>query len=155
MVNRSATSASGAITDSLGRIVRQATLPRFSDRVAQRAGTALDRSAFALLARLDDEPRRIGELATITGLDMSTVSRQVDALEHAGLAHRKPHPTDKRGWLAVIADPGRRALHAHRQARREIFHQLLADVDADELAITAAVLDQLAERIEALAADQP
>lgn len=42
-----------------------------------------------------------------------------------------------------------------RKARREIFHQLLADVDADELAITAAVLDQLAERIEALAADQP
>lgn len=154
MAHRTATSAS-AITDSLGRIVRQATLPRFSDRVAQRAGTALDRSAFALLARLDDEPRRIGELATVTGLDMSTVSRQVDALEHARLAHRQPHPTDKRGWLVVIDTPGRRALHAHRRARREIFHELLADLDANELAITAAVLERLAERIDALAADQP
>ncbi len=144
----------GEITDALGRIVRRATLPRFTDRVAERAGTALDRSAYALLVRIADRPSRIGALATIVGLDVSTVSRQVDALEQAGLAHRQRHPTDRRGWLVVIDPPGRRALDAHRQARGEIFHELLGDLDASDLTTTAGVLSRLAARIEDVFADE-
>lgn len=152
-MSRSATKATSEITDALGRIVRRATLPRFTGRVGERAGTALDRSAYALLVRLADHPSRIGALADIVGLDVSTVSRQVDALEQAGLAHRTRDPTDRRGWLVVIDPAGRRALDAHRQARREIFQELLGDLDASDLATTAMVLSHLADRIEDLFAD--
>lgn len=75
------------------------------------------------------------------------MSRRLDSPGHGS--------TGARGWLVVIDDPGRRALHAHRQARREIFHELLCDLDTDGLAITATVLERLAERIDALTADQP
>lgn len=138
------------LTDSLSRIVRGATLPRFTERVADEAGVHLDRSAYVLLVRLIERPWRVGELADQLCLDVSTVSRQVQALEDAGLARREPHPTDRRGWVVVIDDGGVTAVEAHRRARRRIFAGLLGDASAEELETVAAVLHRLAERIETL-----
>lgn len=136
------------LTDSLSRIVRGASLPRFTERVADEAGVHLDRSAYVLLVRLIDQPWRVGELADQLCLDVSTVSRQVQALEEAGLARREPHPTDRRGWVVVIADGGLTAVEAHRRARRRIFAGMLGDASVEELETVAAVLHRLAERIE-------
>lgn len=144
-------SAVNGFTDALGRIVRFATLPRFIERVAEEAGTHLDRSAYVLLARLADEHCRVGELAEHLCLDVSTVSRQVHALEQRGLVRREPHPIDRRGSVVVIAPEGREALEQHRQARRKVFADLLDDVSADELEAVTAMLDRLAARIEAMA----
>ena len=137
--------------DALSRIVRFATLPRFTERVAERAGTHLDRSAYVLLARLTEGPCRVGELAEHLSLDVSTVSRQVQALDERGLARREPHPTDRRGSVVVIAPQGRAVVERHRRARREIFDELLSDVSASELDAVVSVLDRLAGRIEELA----
>jgi DNA-binding MarR family transcriptional regulator len=143
------------LTDALWRVARHATLPRFVERVAHRAGVHLDRSAYVLLAQVVDRPLRIGELADRLSVDISTVSRQLQALEAAGLAHRERHPTDRRGWL-VVADPdGTAALEAHRQARREIFDELLDDLPADQVATAAAVLDRLADRLATLEGCDP
>lgn len=139
------------VTDSLARLVRAATLPRFMERLAERAGVQLDRSATVLLAQLAERPRRVGELAELLSLDVSTVSRQVHSLEETGLARRQPHPTDRRGSVVVIDDQGRAALERHRRARREIFAELLADVPPTELETVARLLDRLAERIDHLA----
>lgn len=138
------------VTDSLGHLVRSATLPRFMERVAQRAGIQLDRSAVVLLARLAERPRRVGELAELVSLDVSTVSRQVQSLEEAGFARRQPHPTDRRGSVVVTDDQGLAALERHRRARREIFAELLTDVSSTELRTVARLLDRLAERIDQL-----
>lgn len=143
--------AVNAFTDALSRVVRFAGLPRFTEQVAARAGTHLDRSGYVLLARLADEPCRVGELAEHLWLDVSTVSRQVQALEERGLARRKPHPTDRRGSIVVIAAQGRAVIEGHRRARREMFAELLSDVSPAELEQVASVLDRLAERIEELA----
>jgi DNA-binding MarR family transcriptional regulator len=136
------------LADSLSRVVRGATLPRFIERVADQAGVRLDRSAYVLLVRLTERPWRVGELADQLCLDVSTVSRQVQALEEAGLARREPHPTDRRGWVVVIDERGMVAVEAHRRARRQIFAELLGDASADELETVASVLHRLAERIE-------
>ncbi len=140
------------VTDSLSRIVRFATLPRFTERVAAQAGVHLDRSAYVLLARLSEQPWRVGELAEHLCLDVSTVSRQVQALEEAGLAGREPHPTDRRGLVVVITEAGRVAVDAHRRARRQIFTELLSDADVADLKTVASVLSDLADRIEEYAA---
>lgn len=144
--------AVNGFTDALGRLVRFATLPRFADRVAEEAGTHLDRSAYVLLARLTEEQCRVGELAEHLCLDVSTVSRQVHALEQRGLVRREPHPVDRRGSVVVIAPPGREAITQHRRARRKMFAMLLKDVPPSELEAVTAVLDLLATRIEELAA---
>lgn len=136
------------LTDSLSRIVRFATLPRFTERVADAAGVRLDRSAYVLLALLGERPWRVGQLAEHLSLDVSTVSRQVQALEEAGLARREPHATDRRGWVVVIDEAGRVAVEAHRRARRELFTELLSDTSTADLEIVASVLHRLADRIE-------
>lgn len=143
--------AVSSFTEALSRVVRFAVLPRFGERVAERAGTHLDRAAYVLLARLADEPCRVGELADHLWLDVSTVSRQVQALEERGLARREPHPTDRRGSIVLIAPEGRAVIDDHRRARRELFAELLGDVSPAEVQQAASVLDRLAERIEALA----
>lgn len=138
-------------TDALGRVVRCATLPRFSDRVAEEAGTHLDRSASVLLAYLTEHACRVGELAEQLRLDGSTVSRQVHALEQSNLVRRKPDSTDRRGSVVVITRQGREAIGQHRQARRKIFAELLGDVPPVELEAVTALLERLADRIEELA----
>lgn len=144
-------SAVNGFTDALGRVVRFATLPRFTERVAEEAGTHLDRSAYVLLARLTEEHCRVGELAEHLCLDVSTVSRQVHALDERGLAQREPHPTDRRGSVVVITPQGREVVQQHRRARRKIFAELLSDVPPTELEAVASVLDRLGARIEQLA----
>lgn len=144
--------AVNGFTDALGRVVRCAILPRFAERVAEEAGTHLDRSAYVLLAHLLEEKQcRVGELAEHLCLDGSTVSRQVYALEERGLVRRKRHPSDRRGWVVEITSRGREAIEQHRRARRQIFAELLSDVPPTELEAVTSVLDRLAARIEALA----
>lgn len=142
--------AVNGFTDALGRVVRVATLPRFTERVAEEAGTHLERSAYVLLARLAAGQCRVGELAEHLCLDVSTVSRQVHALEERGLARREPHPTDRRGSVVVIAAQGQEVVEQHRRARRKLFAELLSDVPPADLEAVTSVLDRLAARIQEL-----
>ena len=58
----------------------------------------LERSAYGIMCKLADEgPQRLGALATAFGLDPSTITRQVQALEEIGLAAARPtRPTGAR-----------------------------------------------------------
>ena len=56
----------------------------------------LERSAYGIMCKLADEgPQRLGALATAFGLDPSTITRQVQALEEIGLASRQTDPSDR------------------------------------------------------------
>lgn len=146
-----ATTAVCDFTDALGRVVRFAILPRFTERVAAEAGTHLDRSAFVLLAHLTEQQCRVGELAEQLRLDGSTVSRQVHALEQSDLVRRESDPADRRGAVVAITPHGSATIRQHRQARRKIFAELLSDVPPTEVAAATALLERLADRIEQLA----
>lgn len=139
------------LADALSRVVRLGGLPRFADHVSVRAGIHLDRSAYVLLATLVAQPRRIGELAELLSLDVSTVSRQVQSLEDAGLAQREPLPDDRRGFLLIATGTGEVAVEAQRRARRELFAELLADTPGEDLATVARLLHRLADRLEVMA----
>ncbi len=90
----------------------------------------LDRSAYGILCRLVDEgPQRLGLLAQAFGLDPSTITRQVQALEHEGLVERRPDPTDRRASLLDLTDQGREVLTATRDRRREWLRASLGDWD--------------------------
>ena len=96
---------------------------------------ALDRAAYGTMCRLaDDGPQRLAALAHAFALDPSTVTRQVKALEAAGLAARRPHPTDGRGVVLELTAHGRELLEQTRRYRRERLHKALAGwSDADRL----------------------
>lgn len=88
----------------------------------------LDRSGYGILCRIADEgPQRLGSFATAFGLDPSTITRQVQALERAGLAVRHADPGDRRAALLSLTDEGRTAVHETRTHRRRRLEQVLAD----------------------------
>ena len=116
----------------------------------------LERSAYGIMCKLaDDGPQRLGALAQAFGLDPSTITRQVQALEETGLAHRETDPTDRRASLLDLTSHGREVLDETRTRRREAFFRAMAewdDSDREEfgrlLAKFNADLDRLRDAAE-------
>ncbi|MFB5191653.1 MarR family winged helix-turn-helix transcriptional regulator [Alicyclobacillus fastidiosus] len=97
-------------------------------------GTAqLDRSAYLLLLFLHTNgectPR---EYATTFALDISTVSRQIPPLVEMGLIERHLSPTDRRSSVLQITEHGIEKLQEVRNARRELYAEVLDDWTEDE-----------------------
>src|SRR5215470_10818834 len=72
---------------------------------------ALDRAAYVILRQLDEGgDLNVGSIAARLGLDGSTVTRQVAAMERDGLVERRRDPSDGRGTLIVVTTHGRARL---------------------------------------------
>ena len=81
----------------------------------------LERSAYGIMCKLADEgPQRLGALAQAFGLDPSTITRQVQALEEIGLASRKTDPVgpSRLDPRPHRRGPGRRSTGPARTAGR-------------------------------------
>ena len=103
----------------------------------------LDRSAYGIMCRLSDEgPQRLGSLAQAFGLDPSTITRQVQALESAGLAKRATDAADRRASILDLSDEGREVLGRTREHRRARFEQALADWSPKEKAEFGRLLEK-------------
>ena len=87
---------------------------------------------------------RVADLADFAGLDASTVSRHVKALEDDGLVARDTDPDDRRAASVRITDRGR----AFVKEALELRAQIIADATADW---PQADRDQLADLMRRLA----
>jgi len=112
----------------------------------------LDRSAYGILCRLADEgAQRLGSLASAFGLDPSTITRQVQALEKAELVQRRADEDDRRASIVDLTEEGRTVLAHTRAYRRERLEEVFADwseTDRDEL---ARLLTRVNDSVTALA----
>lgn len=91
-------------------------------------GDVLDRSAYLLLQRLEDQgPMSIGELAEAFSLDRSTINRQTAAMVRQGLASRVPDPDGGVARKFEVTDEGQRRLAADRRMRRQGIGELVSD----------------------------
>lgn len=116
----------------------------------------LDRSAYGILCRLaDDGPQRLGFFASSFGLDPSTITRQVQSLERAGLATRATDSADRRASILDLTAEGRAALDRTRAYRRKRLDELLSDWpdrDRDEL---GRLLEKFNTSMDALVGKSP
>ena len=123
------------------------TLLRRGHRVhlsTQDGDVALERSAYGIMCKLADEgPQRLGVLATAFGLDPSTITRQVQDLERAGLAHRLKDPSDRRVCILDLTEVGRGMLEHTRDHRRARLGKALAGWPEADLSDMARLLRQL------------
>ena len=111
----------------------------------------LERSAYGIMAKLADSgPQRLGALASAFGLDPSTITRQVQALEELGLAERKTDPTDRRASILDLSPHGREVLEQTRAHRRARLQQALADWPEDDLADFARLLKEFNASLDRL-----
>jgi DNA-binding MarR family transcriptional regulator len=111
----------------------------------------LDRSAYGIMCRLADEgPQRLGLLASAFGLDPSTITRQVQALEKADLVRRRPDEEDRRASILDLTEEGRSVLAHTRAYRRQRLEEMLADWPAEDRDEFARLLTRANESITAM-----
>src|SRR4051794_10948908 len=65
------------------------------------------------------------EIGSAMGIDPSTMVSLIDELESAGLARRRPHPTDRRAREVAITPKGRRVLERARQSATQVEDDVL------------------------------
>lgn len=110
---------------------------------------ALDRAAYVILRHLQEHgPRNVTALADRLNLDGSTVTRQVTALAGAGLAMRRPDPSDGRGTVIEPTTAGLQQVDAVAGARRELYDRVLTDWSAENRQVLAATLMRFNASVE-------
>jgi DNA-binding MarR family transcriptional regulator len=72
------------------------------------------------------------ELGSAMGIDPSTMVSLIDQLEKAGLAKRRPHPTDRRAREVTITPKGRRLLERARGMAAEVDEEVLRGLTDSE-----------------------
>jgi DNA-binding MarR family transcriptional regulator len=117
---------------------------------------ALERSAYGIMCKLADEgPQRLGALATSFGLDPSTITRQVQALEEIGLAARVTDPSDRRASILDLTPHGREVLDTTRARRRSRLQEALSDWSGDDLTTFGRLLGEFNASLDRLLEDAP
>ena len=107
----------------------------------QRGDVTLERSSYGIMCKLADEgPQRVGALASAFGLDPSTLTRQVYALERAGLVSRRVDPSDRRAFILDLTTEGSEVLAQSRNHRRARLRKALADWPETDLTDMARLL---------------
>jgi DNA-binding MarR family transcriptional regulator len=115
----------------------------------------LERSAYGIMCKLADEgPQRLGALAATFGLDPSTITRQVQALEEIGLASRSSDPRDRRASILDLTGTGRQVLEQTRSHRRSRLEQALSDWSGQDRADFARLLLEFNLSLDRLLAEQ-
>jgi DNA-binding MarR family transcriptional regulator len=107
-------------------------------------GNRLDRMALMVLGTLAHcGPSRLTTVAERTGLDPSTVSRQVADLEKAGLLARDIDPEDRRAILLKATAEGQQMLERLSRGRRKRVERLLSDWTPQDIVTLGRLLAQL------------
>lgn len=116
-------------------------------------GIDLERAAYVLLGRIvTDGPARLSVLADDVSLDLSTISRQVAALEAAGLVARTTDSSDRRASVIAATGAGCEVFLRNRQVWLAALGELLADWSPPERSEFARLLTRLNNTIGARAA---
>jgi DNA-binding MarR family transcriptional regulator len=130
-----------ALAASLSRELRHLVL--LLRRAA--AGQPLTSQQYAVLGSLEEGPRRMTELAEEHGVQLPTMTVQINRLEEPGLVARGFDPADGRVRTVEITVAGRESLAAARRVRYAYLAAQLGALTPGERAMIAAALPALAK----------
>jgi DNA-binding MarR family transcriptional regulator len=144
-------------TDPIGTIeLELIKLVRHLENFGRRSSlyVQVDRAGYLAMRVLADAgPASTNALAQALHLDASTVTRQVAALERAGLVVRRPDPADGRSSSIALTDEGRRSMAEVEQERRRCIEALVRDWGEEAQANLACALTRLNSSLVESAAD--
>lgn len=139
------------IERALATLFRLSRNFRFQEAVHQRSGFTADRASYGLLARVGElQPVRLSDLAHVLGVDVSTTSRQVAALEQRGLLSRSADPVDGRAVRLDLTPAGQQYLEKLSQAWHEIVAEALVDWRPDEVGEFSAMIDRFVANLASI-----
>ena len=88
-------------------------------------------------------PQRIGDLADLTSIETSTLSRLLSTMQRRKLLTRKRARNDARVVMVSISEPGRELTGALVPAAIKLEASLVGLLDAHEIATLKSTLDKL------------
>ena len=142
------TAALEGVARELGALLRQ--LKGLHTEVTIVAGVRLELPALAVLVALDaDGAQRPSALAETLMLDLSTVSRQLSALERDGRVVRQRDPQDNRAQLVELSAAGQDLLAVVRATRVQRLAARLPHWSEQELSSFGALLSRFTADISA------
>ena len=139
-------------SDSYGRLWGEfasllGTLKELNAHALETTGVRCEQAGAHVLYRLELlGPVRLTELAQALGLDPSSVSRQVTALERAGLVTREKDPTDLRATRLLLTAKGNDVVAVVRAAREQALERLTPQWTSEDV-------DDLTHRLARLNSD--
>ena len=112
----------------------------------EMSGCGLSIARTKVLRRLHEQgPARQNSLATDFGLSPHSITDIVDGLERAGLAERRPDPTDRRAKLVAITEAGEACLGVATATRERALTQIFGSLSEEDRATLLRLLDSLDE----------
>jgi DNA-binding MarR family transcriptional regulator len=136
-----------SIEAELALLLRRAEATR---RAGSQAHRALDRAAYVILRHLEASgPTQVGAIAAALGVDASTATRQIAAMERDSLVRRDADPRDGRATVISATATGRAKYRSVRRARAQLYERVLADWSPADRRMLAAILHRLNESLDA------
>jgi len=116
---------------------------------AELEGFGISLADYEILVHLSGEPAgelRMTELAALTLVSRSGLTRRLDRLVEAGLVERRSCPTDRRGVFAVLTEAGRARLEQAAPTHVDgVRRHFLSRLDGQDLEALAASLNAVVE----------
>lgn len=130
-------------TVDLSFLLNQASYA-FAARLADAlADVGLSVREYCVLWKAAERPRTQAEIATLAGLDKTTMVVTLDRLAGRGLAQRTPSPTDRRARLVAVTDAGADAYDRGRVIVERVTDEVLGTLSAADRAAFTHGLEAL------------
>jgi MarR family transcriptional regulator, transcriptional regulator for hemolysin len=145
--------APAPLCDNLCWLLSRASYTLTTELTAALEELGISPRAHAVLAAAATGEHTQTELARIVGLDKTTMVVTLDELEAAGLAERRPSPTDRRARVIAVTKAGARKLRRAEAIGDAIRDDVLGVLPAHDRkvfldALTRLVADRLAEPVQ-------
>jgi DNA-binding MarR family transcriptional regulator len=120
-----------------------ATLMRRRAELSAEVHPGLSLTAYTVLTQIQAAPgTRACDLADLFGLDKSTVSRQINELQAAGLIDREGERPGRRGYTLVLTAAGQRKLAEEAERARQHLADGLASWKERDITAFAAMIER-------------
>ena len=140
------------IQNALGVVARRAKDVELHEALGARVGHRLEGPAYGTLSRLGlVEQCTMTELAGLLGLEISTVSRRIKALEDKGLVAREVSPTDRRTAILHLTPEGRELFEQLSASWRGMLTEVLEGWDPFSIEVFAELFARFAEAFDVYA----
>ncbi|WP_433944734.1 MarR family winged helix-turn-helix transcriptional regulator [Paenibacillus sp. SN-8-1] len=122
--------------------------PDRDKKMIASAGVNLEAATFRILVGIGHlSQTSVGDLAAMMGKNYSSVSRQIDKLETAGLVHTYPSSSDSRIRVSELTEYGEEVISTINLTRERIMREALADWSPEE---RSDLLDHLRRLFESM-----
>jgi DNA-binding MarR family transcriptional regulator len=142
----STASSDGAVDEFAGQLLFRLWRVSHTRTAEALDSIGLTTALFALLNVLGKNEGAIQqEIGAAMSIDPSTMVSLIDQLEDAGLAKRRPRPTDRRAREVAITPKGRRVLERARRLVKQVEDDVLQGLSSAERRQVVALLRRAVE----------